>query len=140
MIHMTEGGVRIMPMSKEEKIDFAFKVALAMAEKEKLVPPAELWMAKWDLSEDDIKRSSKNVKAAVDKLRDTQKMDYSLLELKIKDGKRFDVQTAQAIMGILYARGEFVEIFESLDFVPTEVARYIQATKRYYEPNFSLDQ
>lgn len=123
-----------MSMSKEDKLNFAFKVALAVAEEEKLVSPAELWMAKWDLSEDDIKRSHKNVKTAVDKLRDTQKMDYSLLELRIRDGKRFDVPTAQAIIGILYARGEFVEVIESLDFVPAEVARYIEAAKKYYQP------
>jgi hypothetical protein len=123
-----------MPMSKDERINFAFKVALAMAEKEKLVPPAEAWMAKWDLSEDDIKRSIKNVKATVDKLRDTQKMDYSLLEIKIKDGKRFDVPTAQAIIGILYAKGEFMEIIESLDFIPAEVSRFIQEAKKFYEP------
>jgi len=123
-----------MPMSKDDKLNFAFKVALAMAEEEKLVSPAELWMAKWDLSEDDIKRSHKNVKSAVDKLRDNQKMDYSLLELRIRDGKRFDVPTAQAIMGILYARGEFVQVIESLDFVPAEVARYIEASRKYYQP------
>ena len=123
-----------MSMSKEDKLNFAFKVALAMAEEEKLVSPAELWMAKWDLSEDDIKRSHKNVKTAVDKLRDNQKMDYPLLELRIRDGKRFDVPTAQAIIGILYARGEFVEVIESLDFVPAEVARYIEAAKKYYQP------
>jgi len=121
-------------MSKDDKLNFAFKVALAMAEEEKLVSPAELWMAKWDLSEDDIKRSHKNVKSAVDKLRDNQKMDYSLLELRIRDGKRFDVPTAQAIMGILYARGEFVQVIESLDFVPAEVARYIEASRKYYQP------
>ena len=123
-----------MPMSKDDKLNFAFKVALAIAEEEKLVSPADLWMAKWDLSEDDIKRSSKNVKSAVDKLRDTQKMDYSLDELRIRDGKRFDIPTAQAIMGILYARGEFMEIIESLDFVPAEVTRYIQAARKYYQP------
>lgn len=123
-----------MPMSKDDKLNFAFKVALAMAEEEKLVSPAELWMAKWDLSEDDIKRSHKNVKSAVDKLRDNQKMDYSLLELRIRDGKRFDVPTAQAIIGILYARGEFVQVIESLDFVPAEVARYIEASRKYYQP------
>ena len=99
-----------MPMSKEDKLNFAFKVALAIAEEEKLVSPAELWMAKWDLSEDDIKRSHKNVKSAIDKLRGTQKVDYSLLFLMIRYGKRFDVPTAQAIIGILYARGEFVEV------------------------------
>lgn len=123
-----------MPMSKDDKLNFAFKVALAMAEEEKLVSPAELWMAKWDLSEDDIKRSYKNVKNAVDKLRDTQKMDYSLLELRIRDGKKFDVPTAQAIIGILYARGEFTEVIDSLDFVPAEVTRYIEAAKKYYQP------
>lgn len=123
-----------MPMSKDDKLNFAFKVALAMAEDEKLVPPSELWMAKWDLSEDDIKRSIKNVKTAVDRLRGDQKMDYSLLELRIRDGKRFDVPTAQAIIGILYARGEFVEIIELLDFTPAEVSRYIQAAKKYYQP------
>ncbi len=123
-----------MPMSKDDKLNFAFKVALAMAEEEKLVSPAELWMAKWDLSEDDIKRSYKNVKNAVDKLRDTQKMDYSLLELRIRDGKKFDVPAAQAIIGILYARGEFTEVIDSLDFVPAEVTRYIEAAKKYYQP------
>jgi hypothetical protein len=121
-------------MSRDDKLNFAFKVALAVAEEEKLVSPAELWMAKWDLSEDDIKRSYKNVKNAVDKLRDTQKIDYSLLELRIRDGKRFDVPTAQAIIGILYARGEFTEIIESLDFAPAEVTRYIEAAKKYYRP------
>ncbi|NLW45652.1 MAG: hypothetical protein GXY92_10825 [Syntrophomonadaceae bacterium] len=123
-----------MPMSKEDKLNFAFKVALAIAEEQKLVPPAELWMAKWDLSEDDIKRSHKNVKSAIDKLRGTQKIDYSLLELRIRDGKRFDVPTAQAIIGILYARGEFVDVIESLDFVPNEVMEYLEAAKRYYRP------
>jgi len=121
-------------MSKEDKLNFAFKVALAIAEEQKLVPPAELWMAKWDLSEDDIKRSHKNVKSAIDKLRGTQKIDYSLLELRIRDGKRFDVPTAQAIIGILYARGEFVDVIESLDFVPNEVMEYLEAAKRYYRP------
>lgn len=119
-----------MPMSKEDKLNFAFKVALAIAEEEKLVSPAELWMAKWDLSEDDIKRSHKNVKSAIDKLRGTQKVDYSLLELRIRDGKRFDVPTAQAIIGILYARGEFVEVIDSLDYVPGEVKEYIEAAKK----------
>ena len=123
-----------MPMSKEDKLNFAFKVALAIAEEEKLVSPAELWMAKWDLSEDDIKRSHKNVKSAIDKLRGTQKVDYSLLELRIRDGKRFDVPTAQAIIGILYARGEFVEVIDSLDYVPGEVNEYIEAAKKYYRP------
>ncbi len=123
-----------MPMSKEDKLNFAFKVALAIAEEQKLVPPADLWMAKWDLSEDDIKRSHKNVKSAIDKLRGTQKIDYSLLELRIRDGKRFDVPTAQAIIGILYARGEFVDVIESLDFVPNEVMEYLEAAKRYYRP------
>ena len=123
-----------MPMSKEDKLNFAFKVALAIAEEEKLVCPAELWMAKWDLSEDDIKRSHKNVKSAIDKLRGTQKVDYSLLELRIRDGKRFDVPTAQAIIGILYARGEFVEVIDSLDYVPGEVKEYIEAAKKYYRP------
>ncbi len=122
-----------MPMSKDDKINFAFKVALAIAEEEKLVSPAELWMAKWDLSEDDIKRSHKNVKTAIDKARG-QKIDYSLLELRIRDGKRFDVPTAQAIIGILYARGEFVDVIDSLDFVPNEVMEYLEAAKRYYRP------
>ncbi len=123
-----------MPMSNEDKINFAFKIALAIAEEEKLVPPAELWMAKWNLSEDDIKRSIKNINNAVRKLRGDQKMDYSLLELRIRDGKRFDTATAQAIIGILYARDEFVDLIESLDYVPGEVSRYIQATKKYYQP------
>ncbi len=122
-----------MPMSKDDKINFAFKVALAIAEEEKLVSPAELWMAKWDLSEDDIKRSHKNIKTAIDKARG-QKIDYSLLELRIRDGKRFDVPTAQAIIGILYARGEFVDVIESLDFVPNEVMEYLEAARRYYRP------
>jgi len=120
-------------MSKDDKINFAFKVALAIAEEEKLVSPAELWMAKWDLSEDDIKRSHKNIKTAIDKARG-QKIDYSLLELRIRDGKRFDVPTAQAIIGILYARGEFVDVIESLDFVPNEVMEYLEAARRYYRP------
>ena len=50
-------------------------------------------------------------------------------ELRIRDGKRFDVPTAQAIIGILYARGEFVEVIDSLDYVPGEVKEYIEAAK-----------
>ena len=34
-----------MPMSKEDKLNFAFKWP-CIAEEEKLVSPAELWMAK----------------------------------------------------------------------------------------------
>ncbi len=122
-----------MPMSKDDKLNFVFKVALEMAEKEKLVSIGEFWMAKWDLSEDDIKRSSKNIAAGISKLRG-QKIDYSLLEMKIKDGKRFDTATAQAIMGILYSRGEFVDVIDAMEFIPSELGRYIQDSKRFYEP------
>ncbi|NLV16301.1 MAG: hypothetical protein GXY50_03695 [Syntrophomonadaceae bacterium] len=122
-----------MPMSKDDKLNFVFKVALEMAEKEKLVPIAEFWMAKWDLSEDDIRRSIKNISTAVSKLHG-QKMDYSFLEMKIKDGKRFNAATAQAIMGILYSRGEFVDLIEGMEFIPSELARYIQDCKKFYEP------
>ena len=35
---------------------------------------------------------------------------------------------------ILYARGEFVEVIDSLDYVPGEVKEYIEAAKKYYRP------
>ena len=119
-----------MPMSRRTN-SLAFKVALAIAEEEKLVSPAEL-DGQMGSSEDDIKRSHKNVKSAIDKLRGTQKVDYSLWN-QDKGWKRFDVPTAQAIIGILYARGEFVEVIDSLDYVPGEVKDTLKRQK-YYRP------
>ncbi|NLB18776.1 MAG: hypothetical protein GX825_08640 [Syntrophomonadaceae bacterium] len=43
-------------------------------------------------------------------------------------------------MGILYSRGEFVDLIEKMEFIPSELARYIQDCEKFYKPVKPLDQ
>ena len=93
-----------MPISFEEKNEFAFKVALKLAEKENLLPLSELWRLKANLSTRDLQTAEDILKPVLKKSLDGSQVRYQDLEASLYNAG-YSAKAACHVIAILYADG-----------------------------------
>lgn len=91
-----------MPISFEEKTDFAFKVALKLAEKENLIPLSELWRLHANLSTRDLQTAADIIKPTVKKSQTDPAISYPDLEAALCNAG-YSAKAVRYVLAILYA-------------------------------------
>jgi len=119
-----------MAITKDEKINFAFKLALEVAKSKSSINLEEYLRLKFEFSEDDIGR----VLSRLDDIEIRRENgDYaSYIEFsQIIHKAGFGELEINAIIGVLYAGRRFRENVDSWKNIPVEIKHIIEKVKKY---------
>lgn len=119
-----------MPISFEEKTDFAFKVALKLAEKENLLPLCELWRLKANLSTRDLQTAGDILKPVLKKSLSDLPVSYNDLEGALCNAG-YSAKAARHIIAILYSDNN-IQIADLVDklVLPDELTQMLEHLRK----------
>ncbi len=119
-----------MPVSFEEKTDFAFKVALKLAEKENLLPLCELWRLKANLSVRDLQTANDILKPVLKKSLNDITVSYQDLEAALCNAG-YSAKAARHVIAILYADNsvQFADLVDKLA-LPDELTQMLEHLRK----------
>ena len=119
-----------MPISFEEKTDFAFKVALKLAEKENLLPLCELWRLKANLSTRDLQTAGDILKPVLKKSLSDLPVNYNDLEGALCNAG-YSAKAARHIIAILYSDNN-IQIADLVDklVLPDELTQMLEHLRK----------
>ncbi len=119
-----------MPISFEEKNEFAFKVALKFAEKENLLPLSELWRLHANLSTRDLQTASDILSPVVKKSQNNATIVYHDLEAALCNAG-FSAKAVRYVIAILYSDNDikFADLIDKL-VLPDELSEMLEHLRK----------
>lgn len=114
----------------ERKLNFIHRIAIKLAEKQKLLPLQEIWMEEWAVSEEDCDRVY-NLFMVLNK-RD-ELVTYEILEDEIEK-QGYDLKQTIRVAGILYADGDerIQEIIDAWCYIPSPLKEMVKKVRERF--------
>lgn len=111
----------------EKKLNFIHRVALKLAEQQRLLPLQEIWMEEWNVSEEDCDRVYNILMLLINR---DEVVTYEVFEDEI-DKQGCDLKQTLRVAGVLYADGDerIQEIIDAWDYMPAPLKKMINKVR-----------